>query len=235
MKNANNTSKKTSRRPIKEAPVTLESFRKKWGIKITTNMSGKMSGMWSLSTSCHANPFCLARMKRGDAVCKECYAARLMQIRKNVDICFSRNYDALNNNLIPVEEWPMLNVNLFRIEAYGDIGSVTHARNYLRLIKRNPHVNFAWWTKNPNLIEQAMKLENFRPVNCQFVGSSLKLDTPESFSRWSWINKVFTVYSTDNGQINCGANNCFECRKCYMQNDIREMNELLKMAKKGAR
>lgn len=234
MKNANTNStvKKSSRRPIKEAPVTLESFRKKWGIKITTEMAGKMAGMWSISTSCLSNPFCVARMKRGDAVCKDCYAKRLMEFRKNLQPCYDRNYEALNNNLIPVEEWPRINVNLFRIEAYGDIGSVTHARNYLRFIKRNPHVQFAWWTKNPNLIETAMRLEEFRPTNCQFVGSSLKVNQPETFIRWEWINKVFTVYDRDDGCINCGANNCFECRKCYENNGIREMRELLKLTKK---
>lgn len=211
------------------APMTVDGFRKKYGIKITTEMSGKMEGMWSISTSCNANPFCIARMRRGDAVCVKCYAHELMNVRKVVDACYRRNYDALNSQLIPVEDWPLLNVALFRIEAFGDVGSVTHARNYLRLIKRNPHVSFAWWTKNPNLIEQAMKLEGFRPVNCQFVLSSLNVNVLGDFSRWSWAQKDFTVFDKAHAEdINCGALHCLSCQKCYHDNGIRHMRELLK-------
>lgn len=213
--------------------VTIKSFEKDTGIHFTLNHTGKMEGMQSLSTSCICNPACLARMKDEGSICSKCFAAAMHKRYSALGARMEHNTVALSKNLYSVEELPIVNAAFFRLESFGDLGSVTQAQNYLRLCKRNPWTRFALWTKNPGYLARAIELEGGKPDNLNVILSSPYMNTTCDASRWAFVDKTFTVWTKDaieaqGVQINCGSRKCLDCMLCYTKNDIREVNEILK-------
>jgi len=212
-------------------------------IHVSDKMSGKMSGIPSISTSCHCNKYCLARMAKGDKVidgitykciCKECFADATLNHYSNLDDATSDNFFLLNESILPIDLLPTFgNVRFVRIESFGDLGSVTHAINYLNMIKKNYDVTFAWWSKNPNFINQALQIVGGKPENVIFIQSSCYINLKEE-KKFDWIDKVFTVYDKkfiqENGlDINCGSRNCVGCKRCYnLRNKEENVSEELK-------
>lgn len=195
-------------------------------LHITTNHSGKMRGMASLSTPCLINPRCEKNSKIKGSICSHCYARRFLSFRRNMNDPLERNFQILNRKVYDVEEFPKLNVAFFRIEAFGDVASVTQARNYIRLIKRNPYVRFGWWTKNPDLLKKAIEIEG-KPDNVNIMLSSIYLNKPTN-TRYPFIDSVFTVYEKGKCDcINCGSRSCLNCLQCYLPNPPRQINENL--------
>lgn len=221
--------KKTSKRnPI----MTIARFEKETGVHFTTKHTGKMEGMQSISTSCLCNPACIARMKDESSICSKCFSGAMMHRYSALSDCMVRNYEILNNRLFELDELPLINAAWFRIESFGDIGSVKQARNYIRLIRRNPQTMFAWWTKNPGFLAQAIALEGGKPDNVNIILSSPYLNVTMDACRWSFVDKTFTVWDKEHEDqapvINCGSRRCMECRLCYTKNDVREIHESLK-------
>ena len=214
--------------------VTIKSFEKETGIHFTLNHTGKMEGMQSLSTSCLMNPACLARMKDPDSICSKCFAAAMHKRYSALGLRLAHNTQALSEKLYSINELPIVNAAFFRLESFGDLGSVTQAQNYLRLCERNPWTRFALWTKNPGYLAQAIKLNNgYKPFNLNVILSSPYMNTPCDASRWDFVDKTFTVWTKDaieeqSVQINCGSRKCLDCMLCYTKNDVREINEILK-------
>ena len=210
--------------------VTIRSFEKETGIHFTVNHTGKMEGMQSLSTSCVCNPACIARMKDSDSICSHCFAAAMHKRYGNLAIRMEQNYQTLSSRLFEIEELPMINAAWFRFESFGDLGSVIQARNYLRIAKRNPQTFFAIWTKNPSFMAKAIAIEG-KPENINIILSSPYMNTTCDESKWSFVDKTFTVYDkqhSDGVKINCGDRKCMDCRICYTKNNIRRVNENLK-------
>ncbi len=202
-------------------------------LHISENMTGKMSGILSISTLCLNNPRCIARMKSGENVCAHCFAAvttsRYKALRENC----AENTDNLSAGLIPGANLPHFKktVALVRFESFGDLVNVAHARNYIRIAKLNPHVHFALWTKNPDILAEAIAIDG-KPENLMTIQSSLKLDTPEQ-PAGDFIDKVFTVYrpetiDAEKININCGARDCASCAECYLDKAVKEIREKLK-------
>ncbi|MDY4855943.1 MAG: hypothetical protein SO155_07995, partial [Candidatus Ventricola sp.] len=129
--------------------INVKSFEKATGVHFTLNHTGKMEGMQSLSTSCLCNPACAARMKDPSSICSHCFAAAMHKRYGALADCMENNSRILSGRLFEVSELPMINAAFFRFEPFGDLINVTHARNYLRICKRNPWTRFALWTKNP--------------------------------------------------------------------------------------
>ena len=221
--------KNTSKRA---AVMTISRFEKETGFHFTVKHTGKMEGMMSASTSCLCNPACIARMKDESSICNKCFAGAMMKRYGALSGCMIRNYEIINGKLFEQEELPIINAAWFRIESFGDLGSVTHARNYLRLIKRNPQTMFAWWTKNPGFLAQAIALEGGKPENVNIILSSPYMNVTMDSSRWWFVDKTFTVWDKEHESsapvINCGSRRCMECRLCYTRNDVREIHESLK-------
>lgn len=211
----------------------LKKFRKDWGIHVCTSHTGKMRNVLSLSTSCTVNPFCLARMKDARTVCAHCYADAMQARYGNLRAALVKNSETLFNVLLPVTVFPFLHgLDIFRLESFGDIGSVIHARNYIRFCKRNPNTVFALWTKNPNLLETAYRLEGGKPENLVVNLSSEFTNHPREIKFFD-VDRIFSVYdkahvSTLNIVINCGAKACDTCRHCYQRGGVKIVNELLK-------
>jgi len=204
-------------------------------VAVSDYMSGKMENIASISTSCERNPICIARMKAGDSVCSKCFAdvtvRRYSELGKNC----ADNYDLLTSEVLPVDMLPVFkpDVEIVRIESFGDVGNVTQAINYINIIRSNPHVTFAWWSKNAWIINEAFELCG-KPKNVVMVESSEKLNVQKEKS--ANFDKVFTVYdaehiSSGNVKINCGARSCNTCRRCYSKRTGSVVNEKLKGVK----
>ena len=200
-----------------------------YDVVVSHGMTGKMEGIDSISTSCILNTFCEARKKDPDSVCSHCYATRLLAFREGANRCYERNLCTLRN-LLP--KWKaaraVFTTRLGRFEAFGDLSSVTHARNYLRIARANPDTRFAIWTKNWNLLATAIKEEGGKcPRNLSIVLSSNKLNgsfTEEQLERIQakmHVDHVFEVYTPEylkehpEVKIECGGRKCLECGRCY--------------------
>lgn len=212
--------------------TTISRFEKSTGIKFNKAMTGKMEGITCLSTSNLCNPYCAARKDRKDMICSRCYADATCKNYKSLRENMARNTEILTSTLFEVEDFPTINALIFRFEAFGDLINCTQAQNYIRLAKRNPGVHFALWTKNPGILAQAIKLEG-KPENLVCVLSSAKFNETCDASRWSFIDKTFTVYdkatiAAQNIAINCGSRNCLACQRCYHKNTETDIREQLK-------
>lgn len=204
---------------------------------ICTNHTGKMTGMWSLSTSCLCNKYCLARMEDPDSICSKCYSERQMEWQENLRIKLYRNTLILTTIEIPVELMPRFNVMKGRFESHGELNNVIQIKNFFNLCKANPGTIFALWTKNTFLFPEARKQGVRKPKNLIIIESSFKINEVTKPSD-PWVDKVFTVFNKkfarEHGiEINCGGRSCMNCETdCYKKNKVKGkveyINELVK-------
>ena len=81
-------------------------------------MSGKLSGIPSISTSCRCNPHCLRRMTSGrpDAICRSCFAEKTLGRYDDTERAAESNFLLLTAGLLPDEWIPIFgNVQFVRI------------------------------------------------------------------------------------------------------------------------
>lgn len=140
------------------------------------------------STTCMFNEFCKKMQAAGaDCICDGCYAATMAKQYKWMD----PNKDGDDKKYLKVSKEisskvydddtiPVLNVKnqygVFRIESFGELINTKHAINLIKLIRKNPGVNFGWWTKRPELIARALKeldlTANWLKDNCNVIYSN---------------------------------------------------------------
>ena len=201
-------------------PFSVSECEKFLGWHFTTDHSGKMSGMVSVSSSPIVNNRCAARAKNPRTICAHCFARRMIEFYSSMGAALAYNSYLLSTVDIPADLMPVINALYFRIEAFGDTMNARHAENYLRLIECNPLVSFAWWTKNPDFTAAALVVHGNRPDNVNFIVSSPFLNKAATVARFPWVDEVFTVYDDDTARahcidINCGARHCLTCLRCY--------------------
>lgn len=204
---------------------------------VSDNMSGKMSGIPSISTSVLENPICQKRREQKDSICSKCFAAstaaRYSSLAKNL----SSNLELLTGEILPFDVLPRFITelsNIVRFESFGDLANVNQAINYLNIAKVNPGVRFAIWTKNISILARAVDAVG-KPDNIRIIYSSpivnKAIDAEKTQRTFSCIDAVFTVYdkkhvAANDIDINCGAKSCITCRNCYdrpdFYSDIRE-------------
>lgn len=191
-------------------------------------MTGKLEGMHAINSNPLTNNFCQGMRKSKKSICKDCYSCSMLQtFRKLCQPSFNRNDKAMEFDLLPVEDLPLLNDAIFRFNGHGELRSYIHLVNYMNIALKNPHCKFTLWTKRINFVSQYLK-RNPKPSNLFLVYSSPILNKrsklPDNF------DKVFTVYDGDQKgiKINCGGKKCLECRFCYSNNRIRFINERIK-------
>lgn len=196
-------------------------------IHVSDNMSGKMDGIPSISTSCLCNPICKARQKDGNSICAHCFAVGTIKQYSSLGINLENNFYLLNSMVLPLEMLPRFgNVSIVRIESFGDVASVTQAINYANICKVNPQVTFAWWSKNMGIIKKAFDKVG-KPNNVIMVESAPLMDTEINPSN-KYVDKTFTVYTKESQNINCGKRSCLTCRRCYRKDTEKSVKELLK-------
>ena len=217
----------------KQTIITIEDCEKITGLHFTVKHNGKMKGMQSLSTSALCNKYCQAYSKDPNKVCCKCYAQTQMRCYTNMQPCLERNTKILTESIIDKKNLPYINAAVFRFEAFGDLQNEIQVINYFNICKKNKHVKFALWTKNPGFIDRAIKNGNAKPKNLQIVLSSHYLNKQEDINKWSFVDKIFTVYTKkyikeNNINTNCKAESCLACQKCYHKSNEVYINEELR-------
>jgi len=206
-----------------------QEFKKTTGIKITTEHTGKMSGLWSLSTPCGLNPNCERNAKIEGSICSKCYAMKQLKRYKNQADCYAINFEVLTSRVLDESELPLLTCLLFRFEAFGDLVNEIQLINYFNIAKANPSVNCALWTKNYHIVKAVIESGHAKPKNLNIIISSLFINQELDIRGCQYADKVFSVFDKAHAQdINCGSRKCAECRRCYTKNDEVYIRELLK-------
>lgn len=212
---------------------TIDTFRKEFGVHITTNHTGKMTGFASLSTSPLENTFCKCRAKCKASICHKCYSMTMQKMYGNLSTALVQNYRVLTSQVIPVEKWPLLNYLMFRFESFGDVQNQTQLQNYVNFCKRNPRVQFTIWTKNTAIFGRYFKTHD-KPKNLIVIVSSPFINKAVDIRDYPFADKVFTVYdkayvAANKITVNCGSKSCASCGACYnCKNRTVYVNELLK-------
>lgn len=202
---------------------------------------GKMADVISVSTSPLENKYCQERATIESSVCAHCYSINFNECRTTLKNKLKRNTELFTTAVIPVREWPVFPafIEIFRLEAFGDLGNVIQAQNYINFCKANEnrlynHCTFALWTKNIFLLTAAFKYTE-KPGNMIIIYSSPCVNLPAVKALdIPFIDKVFTVWDNketaenNHTRINCGARNCNTCRRCYSRRTAKLINELLK-------
>ena len=217
---------------------TIDSFEQKYGIGFTTNHTGKMSGMISLSTSCELNPRCLERSKIPGSICGKCFAFTQFKRQTNNRPKFERNTKALTTLDVKAEDVPMLNAFMLRFEAFGDLINEQQIKNYFTIARKNKATKCALWTKNPDIIAKAIEDGNKKPSNLVIVYSSPMLDKEVPIDKiqkqYPFVDKTFTVYSKEylkdkpKDFVNCGGRQCLQCGICYKKTVCKTIREKAK-------
>ena len=205
------------------------------GLHYTINHTGKMAGLQSLSSSIVLNPNCVRRMQKQDSICSKCFAAAMMNRYKDLDRCLQENTPILTGSILPDSVLPVIPSRYFRFEAYADLNNWIQFVNYRNIAAKNPDTLCALWTKNPHIIAQALERGYTIPANMQIVLSSPLVNKPIKSTKYTFVDKIFTVYdkkTAKNVNINCGARSCLACGRCYRPNPdgakIQYINEILK-------
>lgn len=205
------------------------------GLHYTINHTGKMAGLQSLSSSIILNPNCVRRMQKHDSICSKCFAAAMMNRYKDLDRCLQGNAPILTGSILPDSVLPVIPSRYFRFEAYADLNNWIQFVNYRNIAAKNPDTLCALWTKNPHIIAQALERGYTIPANMQIVLSSPLVNKPIKSTKYTFVNKIFTVYDKEASKgvnINCGARSCLACGRCYRPNPegtkIQYINEVLK-------
>ena len=192
-------------------------------IHITTG-SSKMAGINSINTSTINNEFC-SKMRETDSVCKKCYASRYEQMRPALHNKLEYNDTLLSSKIIDDDNLPFINSAFFRFNSFGELINENHLTNLINIVKKNPHCNFALWTKRKNLINDFFA-NNEKPSNLILIFSSSKLDKVSKLPKH--FNKVFTAHNKKTlTPINCHGS-CASCLLCYKHTDTVYINEIAK-------
>lgn len=218
---------------VKKANGHDVDLYKKFGV--CTSHTGKMCGNCSFSSNASCNPYCLMMSKNPNTPCAHCYAQSMEKQYINLSEKITGSTATYTERLYEDWELPLIvNPNgIGRVESFGELqniqdGGLIQARNYIRMVKKNSHLNWAWFSKRPEIIDMAMKLEN-ADINCNFVYSNPFIDSMSNgvlisveniLERYPWINAVFTVYTAEYAYknhiaISCGKSKCISCLNCY--------------------
>lgn len=216
--------------------VTTQSKREDLGgLHYCVNHTGKMNGLHSLSTSVNSNPYCIKRQANGNSICAHCFAASMMKQYQALNEVTTRNAEILTASVLPASVLPLIPVRYFRFESFGDLINTNQVINYFNIARKNPDTLCALWTKNPHLIAKAIEMGHSKPANLQIVLSSPFVNKAIKTTKYSFIDKIFTVYDKQAAKainINCGARSCLACGRCYRPNPngerIQYINEILK-------
>ena len=222
-------------------------------VKLSYGMSGKMENVLSLSTNCINCKRCQIRHNNESSICHDCYAFKQLEKPnyKNTNMIKAFNHNA---SVLTVRELDYQtevkaiakeivsaciknNTDKFRIESFGDIQNLTHAKNYLLICSAIGeldyiyHVNIGFWTKNFDYLIKAFQTisdsqkTNVRKNTNIVLSSVFKnlMISPKIVDKVESVLgmkvKTFTVMSEDSEKINCGSRDCNTCGRCYKKTD----------------
>jgi len=182
-------------------------------VKIS-KMSGKLSDIPAINTNTVTNEFCI-KMKDTDSICGSCYSHRMLNTyRKNCQPAFQHNSDLLSKAELIPDLLPRVNSAYFRFNGHGELINETHLINLIGICNKNPHTNFALWTKRKNLVFSVLRAQP-KPKNLILVYSNPKIDCVQ-IEPPMHFDKVFNnVSKSGYKNENCTGQKCIECLACY--------------------
>lgn len=206
-----------------------------------THHGGKMENIDSISTSCLCNERCKKRMENKNFICSECYAAATIERYSNSNPEKLDMYDKMERNTtfysyyeLTKECIPTITSRIFRLESFGDLNNKLQFQNYCMLARANKHTYFALWTKNPDIIADAIKDGLSIPKNLDIIYSIPKKNWIPARQqmmnikkKYPFIKKFFVVITKDfqkkhNIKVNC-QKKCYKCLKCYTKADRTQL------------
>ena len=208
------------------------------GVLWESELTGKLEGFRSISTSSAKNPICIERAKDEKSICNKCYAMAMLAYRHSLDDHLTENLEILTDRILEERELPFINALAYRLEFSGDVANETQVINYFNICNHNPHTQFTVWTKNANIYRNAINKGYQKPQNLIIVYSSPYLNVVSDISGYDFIDIVFTVFTAEYAienhiTINCGGIKCMNCMECYTRKDgVRYINEMLKSQQK---
>lgn len=217
--------------------VTSGNYREATGVALCTNHTGKMRGLWSMSTSPLCNALCKCRAKAEGSICQKCYSMEMQNQYSDLARVLQRNTEILTSQILEITPVIGCKSGLFRFESFGDLNNTIQVVNYFRVARENGGAKCCLFTKNAHIIREAVEeFDLVKPKNLQIIGSSYQINEPmtEYYRQFDFIDRVFTVYDKEyvakHGiEITCGARSCRGCRKCYEgTHESYEIRELLK-------
>lgn len=212
-------------------------------IWMTTDHTGKMAGINSISTSVIQNKYCQTQQKIKNSICSHCYAQAMAEMYSSLEKRLAQNTAVLTSEILPIEDLPNTDgMSIFRFESFGDLNNMNQLQNYINIVNKNSNTRFTLWTKRYGLVYKYFS-ENEVPDNFTLIISSMNINKPISLERMKKLGKfkkgqlkTFTVYDfkfikenhLTSEFINCGSRDCFGCQICYLKNEIEEVKEILK-------
>lgn len=196
-----------------------------------SKMTGKLEGFKAISSNTVTNPYCIKQFNCGnsDNICTKCYShVMLNSYRKNMQNALERNSQLLSTQIVPNDQLPVILEAFFRFNAHGELINQTHLTNLVNIASKNPHCNFALWTKQNNLIQEYFA-NNAKPSNLILIYSNPKIGKilskpPKHF------DKTFNNVAMDQfvNEQNCTGQKCKDCLLCYKHNGISTIVEMVK-------
>jgi hypothetical protein len=186
-------------------------------IKIS-KMSGKLSGIGAINTDTTTNEFCI-RQKETDTICGKCYSHKMLSTyRKSCVPAFQHN-SRLMSEVIDWDLLPIINQAYFRFNGHGELINKAHFQNIVNIAKKNPHCNFALWTKRASIVRQ---FKEELPDNLILVFSNPRIDKVIYIPRG--FHKVFNnVSKGSNIRQNCTGVKCMDCLLCYSKDSVEDV------------
>jgi len=190
----------------------------------------KMAGFQSLNTSVSQNPFCQKMRDTENTVCQKCFASKMLNRYKSMEVNSIENGKILSENTFKVEDMPYINATAFRLHSTGELINETHFHNYLNLCVRNPDTILTLWTKRVHIVHNVLEFCD-KPKNLILIYSSPSVNKESMLPEY--FDKTFTVYNkeyikTNDVDINCGSKSCLGCMLCYTHNDVKVIKELIR-------
>lgn len=221
---------------LNRVKAAVTAVVKVWELGICKNHTGKMAGMISISTSTIENPFCAEMSKVVGSVCSHCYARLQFSYFPSMAGKYAESTIDLTTRILSWEEIPVINSanGTCRLESFGELNNEIQVINYFQICRKNPEINFALWTKRPDLIDNVIKSGISKPENINIIWSTLMINGTPNTTLFDFVDGYFTVYTAEYAEshniiINCGNAVCVECLNCYDYHDgIFFINELLK-------
>ena len=149
-------------------------------VKLSYNMSGKMTDILSLSTNVYKNSRCMHRHNNcPTSICSKCFAVKTVNsydslhknLNINTEVLASRELASVELQNISIEILYAMeknNTHKFRFESFGDLNNEIQAFNYLQIVcylgyladNHQYKIECALWTKNADDLVKAFSRFN---------------------------------------------------------------------------
>ena len=196
-----------------------------------SKMTGKLEGFQSISTNTTTNEYCIKQNSKKDKnnICNFCYSHTMLKtFRKNMAPALERNSQALAARVLHPDGLPTINSAFFRFNSHGELINEINLINYVNIAIKNPHCNFALWSKRYDIVYKYFK-NNPKPKNFILVYSNPKIN--HIFSKPpKFFDKTFNNVQEDihKDKQNCTGQKCKDCLLCYKLNTTDTIVEKVK-------